>query len=118
MPRKPGGLVVYTEMPVSHREVLSELLDSMSDGNIFRALEYALGDKFIEILDLCQGDKIEFPTFEEIERRILCVQIYMHYRQTKDYKATAVKFKKTAAFVEKIVKTVRAELEEMDSEYV
>lgn len=119
MPRKPGCLTLYADESKKNREMLSDLLDSMLDGgNVFRSLELISGDLFLEILDLFQGDKIEFPTHEEIERRIEYIHIYNDWKHTQNYKTTAVKFKKSASVVEKIVTAVRTELEDMDSEHV
>ena len=118
MGRKPGGLIRHSDLSDTQREMLADLLDCMSEGNVFRSLEYLTQGTFLEILDLCQGDKIEFPTLEEIERRIECVKVYSEWKRCRNIQSVAVRFKKTARWVDKMVEAVCKDLTEVDSEYV
>ena len=116
--RKPGILIKHANMSKAQREMLADLLDNMSDSNIFRAMEYILGENFLKFLDAFQGDKIEFPTIEEIERRIERVQVYTDWKRLRDTKAVAVKWKKNIAWVERAVNDTKKELEDAESEHV
>lgn len=76
---KPGGLAIYADMPQSHREVLASLI-AHDFGKVFEALEYILKDLFIELLDLCQNEKVEFPTRGEIRRRIAFIRLWERFK--------------------------------------
>lgn len=76
---KPGGLAMYVGMPQSHREVLASLI-AHDYGKVFEALEYLLKDLFIELLDLCQSERVEFPTRGEIRRRIAFIRLWERFK--------------------------------------
>lgn len=116
--RKPGILIKHANMSKAQREMLADLLDNMSESNIFRAMEYILGENFLKFLDAFQGDKIEFPTIEEIERRIERVQVYTDWKRLRDIKSVAVKWKKNIAWVERAINDTKKELEDAESEHV
>ena len=46
--RKPGILIKHADMSKAQREMLADLLDNMSESNIFRAMEYILGENFLK----------------------------------------------------------------------
>lgn len=77
---KPGALAVYDDMPQSHREVLASLL-AHDYGKVFEVLEYTVKDLFIEILDLCQAQTVEFPTRGEIRRRIAFILLWQRFKE-------------------------------------
>lgn len=77
---KPGALALYADMPQSHREVLASLL-AYERGKGFEVLEYLLKDLFIELLDLCQAQIIEFPTRGEIRRRIAYIGLWQRFKE-------------------------------------
>lgn len=79
---KPGGLAIYADMPQSHREVLASLI-AHDFGKVFEALEYILKDLFIELLDLCQSERVEFPTRGEIRRRIAFIRLFEQWKNGK-----------------------------------
>ena len=79
---KPGGLAIYADMPQSHREVLASLI-AHDFGKVFEALEYTFKDLFIELLDLCQSEKVEFPTRGEIRRRIAFIRLFEQWKNGK-----------------------------------
>ena len=54
--RKPGILIKHADMSKAQREMLADLLDNMSESNIFRAMEYILGENFLKFLDAFQGE--------------------------------------------------------------
>lgn len=116
--RKPGILIKNAEMSQEQREMLADLLDNMSESNIFRAMEYILGDNFLKFLDAFQGDRIEFPTIEEIERRIERVKIYSDWKRMKNEKAVAVKWKRNLAWIERVLSDTAQELEDSESEHL
>lgn len=76
---KPGGLVMYAGMPQAHREVLASLI-AHDHGKGFEVLEYILKDLFIELLDLCQGESVEFPTRGEVRRRIAFIRLFDRWK--------------------------------------
>lgn len=118
MSRKPGALIKHADYSKKKCEMLADMLDNMSESNIFRGLEYIVGDKFLEVLDFFQGDRIEFPTIEEIERRIERIDIYEECKRTGNSKCVAVKYKKNIAWIDKVVEDTRQELIEADSDHV
>lgn len=77
---KPGGLAIYADMPQSHREVLASLL-AHDYGKIIEAIEYSTKDLFIELLDLCQAQTVEFPTRGEIRRRIAYIGLWQRFKE-------------------------------------
>jgi hypothetical protein len=79
---KPGGLAIYADMPQSHREVLASLI-AHDFGKVFEVLEYILKDLFIELLDLCQSERVEFPTRGEIRRRIAFIRLFEQWKNGK-----------------------------------
>lgn len=75
-PRKPGYLVKYANMPTEKREMLADLL-----GPTFMAIESVAKDRFLVLLDAYQGDDVQIPTVQEIEKRMILAitaSEYMH----------------------------------------
>lgn len=72
--RRPGVLALYADESTKNREMLAESLSANEpdDNHAYcnwsklNALESIVGDRFLEILDLIQGDRIEFPKRELI----------------------------------------------------
>lgn len=77
---KPGGLALYIGMPQAHREVLASLL-AYDHGKGFEVLEYMLKDSFLELLDLCQAQTVEFPTRGEVRRRIALIRLWERFKE-------------------------------------
>ena len=72
--RRPGILALYADESPKCREMLAETLAAHkpdddhphADWSKLNALESVVGERFLEILDLVQGDKLEFPNRELI----------------------------------------------------
>ena len=73
--RKPGVLVRYADMPENQQIMLSECL-----GSIWNAMQNVVGDRFLMMLDAFQGDDIQMPTVEQIEKRIIMSKIASEFK--------------------------------------
>ena len=78
--RKPGVLVRYADMPESQQIMLSECL-----GNTWNAMQNVVGDRFLLMLDAFQGDDIQMPTVEQIEKRIIMSKIASEFKLLRAY---------------------------------
>jgi hypothetical protein len=86
--RRPGILALYADESDKCREMLSESLSANKpddehphkDWSKFNALESIVGGRFLEILDLCQGDKIEFPKRELIVKLDRAVEMWLRLK--------------------------------------
>lgn len=76
--RKPGVLVRYADMPENQQIMLSECL-----GSTWNAMQNVVGDRFLLMLDAFQGDDIQMPTVEQIEKRIIMAKIASEFKQLK-----------------------------------
>ena len=73
--RKPGILVKYADMPEDKQIMLSECL-----GSTWNAMQALVGDRFLLMLDAFQGDDIQIPTVEQIEKRIIMAKITSEFK--------------------------------------
>lgn len=73
--RKPGVLVQYADMPENQQIMLSECL-----GSTWNAMQALVGDRFLLMLDAFQGDDIQMPTVEQIEKRIIMAKIASEFK--------------------------------------
>ena len=73
--RKPGVLVRYADMPEDQQIMLSECL-----GSTWNAMQALVGDRFLMMLDAFQGDDIQMPTVEQIEKRIIMSKIASEFK--------------------------------------
>ena len=73
--RKPGVLVRYADMPENQQIMLSECL-----GSIWNAMQNVVGDRFLLMLDAFQGDDVQMPTVEQIEKRIIMAKIASEFK--------------------------------------
>ena len=78
--RKPGVLVRYADMPEDKQIMLSECL-----GSIWNAMQNVVGDRFLMMLDAFQGDDIQMPTVEQIEKRIIMAKIASEFKLLRAY---------------------------------
>ena len=78
--RKPGILVRYADMPENQQIMLSECL-----GNTWNAMQALVGDRFLMMLDAFQGDDIQMPTTEQIEKRIIMSKIASEFKLLRAY---------------------------------
>ena len=78
--RKPGVLVRYADMPENQQIMLSECL-----GNTWNAMQALVGDRFLMLLDAFQGDDIQMPTTEQIEKRIIIAKIASEFKLLRAY---------------------------------
>lgn len=78
--RKPGVLVKYADMPENQQIMLSECL-----GPTWNAMQNIAGDRFLMLLDAFQGDDIQMPTAEQIEKRIIMAKIASEFKLLRAY---------------------------------
>ena len=76
--RKPGVLVRYADMPESQQIMLSECL-----GSTWNAMQSVVGDRFLLMLDAFQGDDVQMPTVEQIEKRIIMAKIASEFKRMR-----------------------------------
>ena len=73
--RKPGALVRYADMPENQQIMLSECL-----GSTWNAMQNVVGDRFLMLLDAFQGDDVQMPTVEQIEKRIIMAKLTSEFK--------------------------------------
>lgn len=86
--RRPGILALYADESTKCREMLAESLSAHKpdenhvycDWSKFNALESIVGERFLEILDLAQGDRIEFPKRELIVKLDKAVSMWLRLK--------------------------------------
>ena len=78
--RKPGVLVRYADMPENQQIMLSECL-----GSTWNAMQALVGDRFLMMLDAFQGDDVQMPTVEQIEKRIIMAKIASEFKLLRAY---------------------------------
>ena len=76
--RKPGVLVRYADMPENQQIMLSECL-----GSTWNAMQALVGDRFLLMLDAFQGDDVQMPTVEQIEKRIIMAKIASEFKRMR-----------------------------------
>ena len=76
--RKPGVLVRYADMPDNQQIMLSECL-----GSTWNAMQALVGDRFFLMLDAFQGDDVQMPTVEQIEKRIIMSKIASEFKRLR-----------------------------------
>ena len=76
--RKPGVLVQYADMPENQQIMLSECL-----GSTWNAMQNVVGDRFLMMLDAFQGDDVQMPTVEQIEKRIIMSKIASEFKRLR-----------------------------------
>lgn len=76
--RKPGVLVRYADMPENQQIMLSECL-----GSTWNAMQNVVGDRFLLMLDAFQGDDVQMPTTEQIEKRIIMAKIASEFKSLR-----------------------------------
>ena len=76
--RKPGVLVRYADMPENQQIMLSECL-----GSTWNAMQALVGDRFLLMLDAFQGDDVQMPNIEQIEKRIIMAKIASEFKRLR-----------------------------------
>ena len=76
--RKPGVLVRYADMPDNQQIMLSECL-----GSTWNAMQALVGDRFLLMLDAFQGDDVQMPNIEQIEKRIIMSKIASEFKRLR-----------------------------------
>ena len=76
--RKPGILVRYADMPDNQQIMLSECL-----GSTWNAMQALVGDRFLLMLDAFQGDDVQMPNIEQIEKRIIMAKIASEFKRMR-----------------------------------
>ena len=76
--RKPGVLVRYADMPENQQIMLSECL-----GSTWNAMQARVGDRFLLMLDVFQGDDVQMPNIEQIEKRIIMAKIASEFKRLR-----------------------------------
>ena len=121
--RKPGVLVRYADMPESQQIMLSECL-----GSTWNAMQALVGDRFLLMLDAFQGDDIQMPTVEQIEKRIIMAKIASEFKRliadSDEYQSTetiledmADAHKTSPDTIREILRLASIELQNADSEH-
>lgn len=121
--RKPGVLVRYADMPENQQIMLSECL-----GSTWNAMQNVVGDRFLMLLDAFQGDDIQMPTVEQIEKRIIMAKIaseFKHLRADSDedqsidpiLEEMAETHKTTPMTIREILRLASIELQNAHSEH-
>lgn len=86
--RRPGILALYADESTKCREMLAESLSAHKpdDNHVYcdwsklNALESVVGERFLETLDIVQGDRIEFPKRELIVKLDRAVQMWIRLK--------------------------------------
>ena len=121
--RKPGVLVRYADMPEDKQIMLSECL-----GSTWNAMQALVGDRFLMMLDAFQGDDIQMPTTEQIEKRIIMAKIASEFKLLRAYsdedqsidpilEEMAETHKTTPKTIREILRLACVELQNADSEH-
>lgn len=121
--RKPGVLVRYADMPENQQIMLSECL-----GSTWNAMQALVGDRFLLMLDAFQGDDIQIPTVEQIEKRIIMVKITSEFKRLRAdsdedqsieliLEEMAETHKTTTKTIREILRLASMELQNADSEH-
>ena len=121
--RKPGVLVRYADMPENQQIMLSECL-----GSTWNAMQNVVGDRFLMMLDAFQGDDIQMPTTEQIEKRIIMSKIASEFKTLRAYsdedqsidpilEEMAETHKTTTNTIREILRLASLELQNADSEH-
>ena len=76
--RKPGVLVRHADMPENQQIMLSECL-----GSTWNAMQALVGDRFLLMLDAFQGDDVQMPNIEQIEKRIIMSKIASEFKRLR-----------------------------------
>ena len=76
--RNSGVLVRYADMPENQQIMLSECL-----GSTWNAMQALVGDRFLMILDAFQGDDVQMPNIEQIEKRIIMAKIASEFKRLR-----------------------------------
>ena len=76
--RKPGVLVRHADMPENQQIMLSECL-----GSTWNAMQNVVGDRFLLMLDAFQGDDVQMPNIEQIEKRIIMSKIASEFKRLR-----------------------------------
>ena len=121
--RKPGVLVRYADMPEDKQIMLSECL-----GSTWNAMQALVGDRFLMMLDAFQGDDIQMPTVEQIEKRIIMAKIASEFKLLRAYsdedqsvdqilEEMAETHNTTPSTIREILRLASLELQNADSEH-
>ena len=121
--RKPGVLVRYADMPEDKQIMLSECL-----GSTWNAMQALVGDRFLMLLDAFQGDDIQMPTTEQIEKRIIIAKIASEFKSLRAdsdedqsiesiLEEMAETHKTTPKTIREILRLASMELQNADSEH-
>lgn len=121
--RKPGVLVRYADMPENQQIMLSECL-----GSTWNAMQNVVGDRFLMLLDAFQGDDVQMPTVEQIEKRIIMAKIASEFKLLRAYSdedqsidpiidEMAETHKTTTKTIREILRLASIELQNADSEH-
>ena len=121
--RKPGILVRYADMPESQQIMLSECL-----GSTWNAMQALVGDRFLLMLDAFQGDDVQMPNIEQIEKRIIMSKIASEFKLLRAYsdedqsidpilEEMAETHKTTPTTIREILRLASTELQNAHSEH-
>ena len=121
--RKPGVLVRYADMPENQQIMLSECL-----GSTWNAMQALVGDRFLMLLDAFQGDDVQMPSVEQIEKRIIMAKITSEFKRLRAdsnedqsietiLEDMAETHRTTSKTIREILRLASIELQNADSEH-
>ena len=110
-------------MPENQQIMLSECL-----GSTWNAMQNVVGDRFLLMLDAFQGDDIQMPTVEQIEKRIIMAKIASEFKSLRadsgEYQSIepiledmAEAHKTSTDTIREILRLASIELQNADSEH-
>ena len=110
-------------MPENQQIMLSECL-----GSTWNAMQNVVGDRFLLMLDAFQGDDIQMPTVEQIEKRIIMSKIASEFKLLRAYsdedqsidpilEEMAETHKTTTKTIREILRLASTELQNAQSEH-
>lgn len=109
--------MIHTDnISCKEREQVCTLLDNLSGDNTFQCLNHLLGDKIFSFLTCFQGEKIQIPSLQKIEREIEALSIYNDSRShSMDWVFKKYRKKKKDR-LEKIIEKCHSALVTQDSD--
>lgn len=122
--RKPGVLLKYADMSETKQIMLSECL-----GSSCNAMQSIAGDQFLMLLDAFQGDNVQMPTTEQVEKRIIMTKIVSEFTRLKAERGYADRYidpvldemaknhKTSPQVIREILRLASIELRKAHSEY-
>lgn len=71
-----AGLLATLDTSEEELQLLVQILDGARDGSQMTFLRHLLGDRFLLFLDVFSGEKVRFPTREQVVRQYQQIRVY------------------------------------------